>query len=64
MASTKKLQTGSNVKYFEKDCIIRSVYPYIVYLEEEKTGELICACIGDLVMAGLIHVGSIPYKER
>lgn len=48
-----KLKAGKQVNYLGHTCIVNRVYPHIAYLKIVETGEVICVCLGDLVIAGL-----------
>lgn len=48
-----RIRFGQEVTYLNKKMLVLDVYPYIAYLKDLSSEEVICVNLGDLVVAGL-----------
>ena len=48
------IKPGQEIRYNNTRCLVTAVYPYTAYLKTlEGESQIICACIGDLVISGI-----------
>ena len=51
------LKVGQIVNYMGKKCEVERVFPYIAYLKDLNTLEVMCCGMGDLVIGGVEPCG-------